>query len=180
MCFWFLPIWWVYVPVFLFNFFFNWRIIALQNFAVFCQTSTWISHGYTYIPSLLNLPPISLPILPLEVDTEPLSEFPEPYSKMPLAIYFTYGDVSSMLLFPYVSPSPPLSPCPQVYSLCLFFHCCPASKFFSTILLASVYIYDRIWYLSFSFWLTSLCIIGSNVNRLFKWHWGILRCFLSH
>ena len=30
-------------------FFFNWRIIALQNFAVFCQTSTWISHRYIYI-----------------------------------------------------------------------------------------------------------------------------------
>ena len=27
-----------------FNFIFNWRIIALQNFVVFCQTSTWISH----------------------------------------------------------------------------------------------------------------------------------------
>ena len=37
----------------------NW--ISLQNFAVFCQTSTWISHRYTYTPSLLNLPPISLP-----------------------------------------------------------------------------------------------------------------------
>ena len=45
--------------------FFNWRIIALQNFAVFCQTSTWISHRYTYIPSLLNLRPISLPTPPL-------------------------------------------------------------------------------------------------------------------
>ena len=45
--------------------FFNWRIIALQNFVVFCQTSTWISHKYTYIPSLLKLPPISHPILPL-------------------------------------------------------------------------------------------------------------------
>ena len=44
--------------------FFNWRIIALQNFVVFCQTSTWISHRYTYIPSLLNLPPISYPISP--------------------------------------------------------------------------------------------------------------------
>ena len=44
-----------------FLFFFNYssieRIIALQNFAVFCQTSTWISHRYTYIPSLLNFPP---------------------------------------------------------------------------------------------------------------------------
>ena len=40
---------------------FYWRIIILHNFAVFCQTSTWISHRYTYIPSLLNLSPISHP-----------------------------------------------------------------------------------------------------------------------
>ena len=30
---------------------------CLQNFVVFSQTSTWISHRYIYIPSLLNLPP---------------------------------------------------------------------------------------------------------------------------
>ena len=35
--------------------FFYWRIIALQNFVVLCQTSTWISHRHTYIPSLLKL-----------------------------------------------------------------------------------------------------------------------------
>ena len=40
--------------------FFNWRIIALQNCVVFCQTSTWISHRYTNIPSFSNLPPTSL------------------------------------------------------------------------------------------------------------------------
>ena len=39
-------------------------ITALQNFAVFCQTSTWISHRYTYVPSLSKLPPTSLSILP--------------------------------------------------------------------------------------------------------------------
>ena len=33
-------------------FIFYWRIIALQNFVVFWQTSTWISHRYMYIPSL--------------------------------------------------------------------------------------------------------------------------------
>ena len=44
---------------FLFNSFFYWRVIALQNFVVFCQTSTWISHRYTYIPSLWGLAPIS-------------------------------------------------------------------------------------------------------------------------
>ena len=43
--------------LFLFYLFFNWRIIALQNVAVFCQTSTWISHRYTYIPlSWTSLP----------------------------------------------------------------------------------------------------------------------------
>ena len=41
---------------FFFNLFtFYWRIIALQNFAVFCQTSTWISHRYTYNPPPLFL-----------------------------------------------------------------------------------------------------------------------------
>ena len=75
--------------VFLFNLFFYWRIIALRSFVVFCQTSTWISHRYTYTASLLTLPPTSL----LYADTEPLFEFPETHSKFPLAIYFTYGNV---------------------------------------------------------------------------------------
>ena len=36
-----------------FNFFnFNWKVIALPNFVVFCQISTWISHRYTYVSSL--------------------------------------------------------------------------------------------------------------------------------
>ena len=53
--------------LFLNLFIFYWRIIALQNFAVFYQTSTWISHRYTYIPSLLKLSPISLPTPPLSL-----------------------------------------------------------------------------------------------------------------
>ena len=44
-----------------FYLFFNWRIIALQNFAVFCQTSIWISHRCTHIPSFLKLPVPSHP-----------------------------------------------------------------------------------------------------------------------
>ena len=47
----------------------------------------------------------------------------------------------SMLLCPYISLAPPLSPCPQVYSLCLFLHCCPANKLFSTIFLDSIYMH---------------------------------------
>ena len=38
----------------------NWKIIAFQNFVVFCCTSTGISHRYTHVPSHPDLPPISL------------------------------------------------------------------------------------------------------------------------
>ena len=61
-----------------FNLFFYWRIIAVQNFFVFCQTSIRISHEYTHIPSSLNLPHVSRPFPTLHVDIEPLFETPEP------------------------------------------------------------------------------------------------------
>ena len=100
----------LYSYFFFFNLFIvNWRIIALQNFVVFCQTSTWNSHRYTCIPSFLKLPPISLPTSPLQVDTEPLFEFPEPDSKFPLAIYLTYGNVGFHVTLPIHLT---LSPCP--------------------------------------------------------------------
>ena len=105
-----------------------WRIIALQNF-VFCQTSTRIGHRYTHIPSLLNLPPISLPT-PRLTNNPCLSFQSQTSNYRRLSILHMVMEVS-MLLSPYISPSPPLSPCPKVCSLCLFLHCCPANKFFS-------------------------------------------------
>ena len=47
-----------------------------------------------------------------------------------------------MLLSPYISPSSPLSLCPLVCSLCLFLHCCPANKFFVTIILDFGYMHS--------------------------------------
>ena len=44
-----------------FKLIFNGKIIALQYCVGFCHTATWISHRYTYVPSLLNLPPTSHP-----------------------------------------------------------------------------------------------------------------------
>ena len=43
-----------------------------------------------------------------------------------------------------------------------------ANKFFCTICLDSIYIYTNIQYLSFSFWLTSLCIIGYRFIHLIR------------
>ena len=39
--------------------FFNWWEIAVQCCIVFCHTTMQIRHIYIYIPSLLNLPPLS-------------------------------------------------------------------------------------------------------------------------
>ena len=45
--------------------FFNWRIIALQNFVVFCQTSTWVSLPFER-PSYLPPHPTPLGWCPLK------------------------------------------------------------------------------------------------------------------
>ena len=93
----------------------------------------------------------------------------ESYSKFPLGLYFTYGSVHvSMLLSPLFPPSPSYSPCPEVCSLCLGLHCCPANRFISTIFLDSTYMCVNMWYLFFSFWPTSLCIIDSRFTYLIR------------
>ena len=42
--------------------FFNWRIISLQNFVVFCQSSTWISHAAAAAKSLQSCPTLCDPM----------------------------------------------------------------------------------------------------------------------
>ena len=54
-----------YVGIDIESFFLNWRIIALQCCVSFCRTAVWISHRYTYVPSLLSLPPTPHPFPPL-------------------------------------------------------------------------------------------------------------------
>ena len=49
---------------FIFSFFFSftfisWRLITLQYCSGFCHTLTWISHGFTCVPSWSLLPPAS-------------------------------------------------------------------------------------------------------------------------
>ena len=60
----------------------------------------------------------------------------------------------------------PLSP--KVCSLHLCLLCCPACRIIGNIFLNSIYICINIQYLSFSFWLTSLCIIGSRFIHLIR------------
>ena len=77
-----------------FNLFFLLKDSCFTEFCHFLSNLN-MNQPQVYICSLpFEPPPISLPIPPLQVDTEPLFELPEPYSKFPLAIYFTYGNVS--------------------------------------------------------------------------------------
>ena len=48
---------WVCLTPLFFKFIFNWRIIALpySDINSLCHTATWISCGYTCVPSVLNL-----------------------------------------------------------------------------------------------------------------------------
>ena len=48
-----------YTLLFFYLFIFNWRRIALQYCVDFCHISTWTSHRYAYVPSLLTPPHLS-------------------------------------------------------------------------------------------------------------------------
>ena len=83
---------------------FNWRIIALQNFVVFCHTSTRISHRYMHVTSFPNLPFIPISIPPFSLSQSPcLSSLSHIANSCWLSILHMVLQIS-MLLSPYISP----------------------------------------------------------------------------
>ena len=94
----------------IFLFIFNWLMIGLQYCFDFCHSSTWINHRCTYVPpSWVSLPPPAHP--------HPLGYYRAPVwvpwvtQQIPIGYLFTYVDVfTSMLLSPFISPSPSSSP----------------------------------------------------------------------
>ena len=86
------------INLFFFNIF-NWRIIALQYCAGFCHTSTWISHRYRHVPSLVNLHSPPTPSCPSRSSQSTRLNSLLSQSKFPLVTCFAYGNVYvSMLL----------------------------------------------------------------------------------
>ena len=128
-----------FVFVFVFFFFckfiyFNWRLITLQYFSVFCHTFTWISHWvYMYPPSWTPLPPPS-PFHPSGLSQCTGPESPVSCIEPGLAIYFTYGNIHVSMLFSQIIPQSP-----KVCSLHLCLFCCPAYRVIITIFLNSIY-----------------------------------------
>ena len=135
-----------------FKFIFNWRIIVLQYCVGFCHTSVWISHRYTHVPFLLNLPPTFHPISPPRLSQSTWFELPTSYSKFPLAIYFTYGNLCC-------HPTVDLSSFPHSVHRSVFYVCISvvALQMDSSIPSFQVpYICINIKHLFFSFWLHSV------------------------
>ena len=132
-----------------------------------CHTSTWIRHGCTCAPH--PEPPSHLPphAIPLGHPSAPAPGILYPASNL------DWWFVSYMMLYmfqchsPKSSPPLPLPQSPKDCSihLCLFF--CLAYKVIVTIFLIP-YICISILYWCFSFWITSLCIIGSSFIHLIK------------
>ena len=134
----------------------------------FCHTSTWIHHGYTHVPhpeTPSHLPPCTIPP-------------GHPSAPAPSILYHAsnldWWFISYMILYMFQCHSPksshplplPQSPKDCPIHLCLF--SCLTYRVIVTIFLNSIYMCISILYWCFSFWLTSLCIIGSGFIHLIR------------
>ena len=134
----------------------------------FCHTLTWIHHGCTCVPK--QEPPSHLPPHNISLGHH---RAPAPSMRYP-ALDIDWWSDSYMIVYMLQCHSPksshplplPLSPKVRSTHLCLF--CCLAYRVVIAIFIISIYICVSILYWCFSFWLTSLCIIGSGFIHLIR------------
>ena len=111
----------------------------------------------------------------LQLISEPLFEFPESYSKFPLAICFIYGIVNFYVMLSIHLPFSllPSPPCPKICSLCLFLYCCPENKFINATFLDSIYMCQYTLFMLFNIELI-FCqlthLLGSQLNIYISIH----------
>ena len=117
---------------------------------------------------ILNPRPTSLPIPSLWVIQCINPKHPVSCIEPGLAIFFTYNNIYMFQCHsPISSHPPPLPQSPKDCSIHLCLFCCLAYRVIITIFLNPIYMVS-ILYWCFSFWLTSLCIIGSSFIHLIR------------
>ena len=139
----------------------NWSIITLQCCAGFWCTVKWIRCKYTYNPSLLHLPPTPPSQPSRSSQSTELSSPCYAAASLSLSIlHMVMPACQSHSLNPSHLPLPqPL--CPSVHPLCLPLCSRPANRFHLYHFLNSILCINT-WYLFFSFWDTSFCMMGSR------------------
>ena len=93
---------------------FYWKVFALQYCVGFYHISTWISHRYTHVPSLLSAPRISHPIHPSRLSPSTGLISLCHIANSPCFTYgnicFTYGNMCvSVILSQFLPPFPSLT-----------------------------------------------------------------------
>ena len=152
--------------------FFSFFFVTLFYFKIlyrFCHKLTWIHHGCTWVPN--PEPPSHLPPHIISLDHP---HAPAPSILHSQASNIDWQFVSYVIVYMFQCHSPksshplPLPQSPQVRSIHLCFFCCLTYRVIITIFLNSIYICVSVLYWCFSFWLTSLCIIGSSFIHLIR------------
>ena len=145
--------------------YFNWRLITLQ----YCGSIHWHESAKDVHVSPFPKPlPLPSPSHPSGLSQCTSFECPVSCIKLGLVIYFTYGNIHVSMLFSQIIP-PSLSPTEsKICSLYLCLYCCLMYRVVTTIFLNSICIYVNMLSWCFSFWLISLCIIGSSLIHLIR------------
>ena len=142
--------------------YFNWKIVSLQYCGGLCHTSTWISHRHTCDP------PTSCSTPSFQVVTEHQLWVPCIIRQTPTGylFYIQYCICFSATLSNH--PTLYFSHCVQksVLYVCVSFTALPIGSLVLSFYIP--YICVNIWYLSFSLWPTSLCIICSRFIHLIR------------
>jgi len=115
--------------------YFNWKIITLQYHGGLCHTLTWISHGYTCVPSSWNPSHLCPQPHPWALSTllHALNLYWSSILHMAMYIFQWYSlKLSHPRLLPLSS---------KVCSLYLFLLCCLACRIIITVFLNSVHMH---------------------------------------